>query len=121
MPEPIGTTRVGQAVIGSICIIVSYGFCAGLFLLPAVFEPILKLSLLAFEAVFRVYATYDPVFRPAYAIGIAFIGTVGAALMGHAFYREPLRNRTIDSYLTRHDQLDHSRRASATPSDGPES
>jgi hypothetical protein len=121
MSEPIGTTRRGQVLLGALCLAVGLGSCFGLLLLPAIFEPILRLALIAFGTMLRAHIVYEPSLRAFYAIGIALIGTLGASLFAYAFYREPMRNCAIDAYLTRYDGIENVRRASVNAKDDPQS
>jgi len=115
MGEPLGTTRKGQVLLGGVGLIVGVGGGLGLEAMPRIFEPIIQAALYGFGFLVRAHPHYDPSLRAVYAILLAVLGTVWALLFAYAFAREPARNRAIDAYLRREDDIDHSRRATVIP------
>lgn len=121
MGEPIGTTRKGQLLLGATGLIAGVGSGLGLKVRPDVFEPILRVALFGVTTLMHVHAhtLYDPSERTFYAILLPIFGVVWALLFGYAFVREPSRDRAIDAYLRRKDELDHARRATIISQDDP--
>jgi hypothetical protein len=117
MREPIGTTRKGQVLLGVAGLLVGVGGSFGLEVRPDVFEPILRAALYGIGALARIHTHYDPSERTLYAVLLSTLGIFWAALLGYAFVREPARDRMIDAYLRRHDELDQGRRATIISQD----
>jgi hypothetical protein len=111
MREPIGTTRKGQLLLGSVGLVVGVGGGLGLVTKPETFEPILELLFYVLRWVLRTPLYYDPSQRTSFAILLPVFGIVWALLFAYAFAREPARNRAIDAYLLRQDGFDKSRRS----------
>jgi len=117
--EPIGTTRKGQVLLGALGLIVGVGSGLGLETRPTTFEPILRIALYGLGVLLRVHVHYDPSERTFFAVLLAALGTIWALLMARAFIREPARNRMIDAYLMRQNQIDQAHRATINPQDDP--
>lgn len=117
MREPFGTTQRGQVLLGLTGLSLGVGGGLGLQFMPVVFEPILQTVLLGLSFVLRTQFNYDPSERTLFAIMLAIFGTVWALLCAYAFVREPARNRAIDSYLHRKNEIDRAQRTVFDPED----
>ena len=117
MREPFGTTQRGQVLLGLTGLALGVGGGLGLQFMPVVFEPILRTVLLGLSFVLRTHFYYDPSERTLFAIMLAIFGTVWTLLSAYAFAREPARNRAIDSYLSRKNEIDRAQRKAFDPED----
>jgi hypothetical protein len=96
---PVGTTRSGQFVLGIAGLTLGVGSGAGLLFWPNLFEPVLRMVLMAASWGLRGHLHYDPSQRPVFAGVAAAFGLFWFALMAYAFARQPARDRAIDAYL----------------------
>ena len=110
MREPFGTKQSGQALLGLTGLMLGIGGGLGLQFMPVVFEPILRAVLLGLSLVLRTHFYYEPSERTLFAIMLAIFGTVWALLLAYAFVRQPARDRAIDSYLRRKNEIDRAQR-----------
>lgn len=117
MREPIGTTRAGQLLLGIAGLMAGIGGTLGLELSPGTFEPLLRLALYGLGAFFHIHVQYDPLDRTFFAVLLSILGMIWALLLGYAFLREPARNRAIDAYLRRSEDVDKVHRARIAPKD----
>jgi hypothetical protein len=117
MREPIGTTQRGQVLLGLAGLTLGIGGAVGLEAKPIVFEPILRAVFFGLSFVLRTQLDYDPSQRGLFAIMLGLFGIFWALLFAYAFAREPARNRAIDNYLRRKNEIDTAQRVSYVSED----
>lgn len=117
MRQPFGTTQKGQVLLALAGLTLGVGGGLGLKIMPVVFEPVLRAVLLWLSFMFHVHVHYNSSERSLFAIMLAIFGTLWALLLAYAFVREPARNRAIDNYLRRKNEIDSAKRAGFEPAD----
>jgi hypothetical protein len=117
--EPLGTTRIGQAIIGIVGAALGFGFAIGLLLDRSLFEPLLILSFLALADLSRYPVDYDPAKYEFYIAIIALNALIWLGLFAWAFIRQPAKDRALDRNLRARDTFDISRRATIVAEDDP--